>query len=326
MNEGLIRRMRRNRKSGAIRDLVEETRLAACDFIQPLFLVEGHGVDEPIASLPGVSRRSLDLVEREVRYLSEMGIRGVALFPVLERELKDERGSAALNEEGLVFRALRHLKERVPEMTLIVDIALDPYTSHGHDGLLDRRGEVHNDETVEVLCRMAELAAKNGADIVAPSDMMDGRVGAIREALDQEGYQDTSILSYAAKYASSLYGPFREAVQVKLQYGDKKSYQMNPANSREAILECALDEEEGADILMIKPALSYLDVISKVRDITLLPIAAYHVSGEYSMVMAAHERGWIDGPKVMHEHLLSIKRAGADMIFTYWAKEAVQRL
>lgn len=322
----LRQRMRRNRKSGAIRALVAETRLLPEDFVQPVFVVEGQGRREVIESMPGVLRLSPDLVEGEVKALGEMGLRGVALFPVLERGKKDARGSEALNREGLVYETVRRLKDKCPEMALVVDVALDPYTDHGHDGLVDERGRVLNDETVEVLCEMACLAAESGADIVAPSDMMDGRVGAIREALEREGHSDMLILSYAAKYASSLYGPFRDAVRVNLQFGDKKSYQMNPANSREALLECALDEEEGADILMIKPALAYLDVISKVREMTMLPIAAYHVSGEYSMVIAAHERGWLNGPKVLEEHLLSIKRAGADIIFSYAAKNLLPLL
>lgn len=326
MNLELSRRTRRNRKSESVRSLVQETKLLAEDFVQPLFILEGTGRREAIESLPGIDRMSLDLVLEEVYALAEMGLKAVALFPVLDKNKKDAFGSEALNPEGLVYEAIRRIKEKIPEMVLMVDIALDPYTDHGHDGLVSACGTILNDETVHVLQEMSLLAARSGVDMVAPSDMMDGRVAAIRRALDKEGYIDTSILAYAAKYASSLYGPFREALQVKLQFGDKKTYQMDPANVREALLECRLDEQEGADILMIKPALSYLDVIAKVRETTTLPIAAYHVSGEYSMVMAAHERGWIDGPKVMQEHLLSIKRAGADMIFTYAAKSLLPLL
>ena len=322
----LKQRTRRNRKSSAIRALVQETRLVPEDFVQPIFVVEGTGRREAIESMPGVFRMSPDLVVGEIKDLGEMGLRGVALFPVLDRGKKDRAGKEALNRCSLVYETVKRVKDKSPEMALVVDIALDPYTDHGHDGLVDEGGNILNDETVEVLCEMACLAAESGADIVAPSDMMDGRVGAIRESLEKEGHQNTSILSYAAKYASSLYGPFREAVKVNLQFGDKKTYQMNPANWREALIECHLDEEEGADILMIKPALAYLDIISKVREITALPLAAYHVSGEYSMVMAAHEKGWINGPKVMEEHLLSVKRAGANIIFTYAAKSLLPLL
>lgn len=322
----LIRRTRRNRKSETMRSLVQETRLNAADFVQPLFVLEGNKRREAIGSLPGIDRMSIDYLLEEVHLLAEMGLKAVALFPVLEKSKKDSMGREALNPNGLIYEAIARIKEKVPEMALIVDIALDPFTDHGHDGLVNERGEILNDETVAILTEMASLAARSGADIVAPSDMMDGRVGAIRESLDRNGYIDTSILSYAAKYASSLYGPFREALQVNLKFGDKKSYQMDPANVNEALIECRLDEEEGADILMIKPALSYLDVIAKVKESTLLPVAAYHVSGEYSMVMAAHERGWIDGQKVMQEHLLSIKRAGADIIFTYAARSLLPLL
>ena len=322
----LVKRTRRNRKSAGMREMVQETRLHAADLVQPLFVIEGEEKEELIESLPGVKRFSVDLLLREIDDLERQGLKTVALFPVLPKEKKDAVGSEALNPDGLVFEAIRKVKRIFPEITLIVDIALDPYTDHGHDGLVNDKGEILNDETVDVLSQMAVLAAAAGADVVAPSDMMDGRIGAIRKALDQSGYHNTAILSYAAKYASNLYGPFREAVQAKLSFGDKKTYQMNPANVREALRECHLDEEEGADMLMIKPALSYLDVIAKAKAETCLPIAAYHVSGEYSMVMAAAEKGWLNGDLVMMEHLLSIKRAGADIIFTYAAKQMLPLL
>lgn len=322
----LTRRLRRNRAHPAIRALVEETHLLPSQLIQPLFIIDGDDRREPISSLPGIDRMTPDLIVKEVRYLAEMGMKAVALFPVLDRRLKDSQGSEALNPNSLVYETLKRIKDSCPEVALIVDIALDPYTDHGHDGVVNLQGNVLNDETVEILSQMALIASQSGADIVAPSDMMDGRVGAIRRSLDEAGHINTAILAYAAKYASSLYGPFREAVQVKLQHGDKKSYQLNPANFREALLECQLDEEEGADMLMVKPALAYLDIIAKVRASSNLPLAAYHVSGEYSMVMAAHEKGWIDGPKVMMEHLLSIKRAGADIILSYASKDLLSLL
>lgn len=322
VNEGLWvpKRLRRGRRTAAVRDLLQETWVGPQDLVAPLFVIEGTGEEQAIGSLPGVSRWSIDRACDEAEELWGMGVRGIALFPVLEREKKDPEGSEAVKENNLAARACRAIKERVPGMVIIIDVALDPYTSHGHDGLVDEKGKILNDETVSVLCEMSLRLAEAGADYVAPSDMMDGRVRAIREALDREGHVEVGILSYAAKYASALYGPFREALQVKLAFGDKKTYQMNPANKREAVLEARLDEEEGADILMVKPALAYLDVIQTLRERSELPIAAYHVSGEYSMVMAAHERGWLNGPQVMEEHLMAIKRAGADMIFTYAAK------
>lgn len=322
----LMKRERRMRKSEAVRELVQETRLHAADLVQPLFVIEGKGKREAISSLPGVERLSIDLLIEEVERLAGMGLRSVALFPVLEGDKKDSLGSEALNADGLVYEAIRRVKAHCPEMMVVADIALDPFTDHGHDGWVSAKGEILNDETVAVLAQMAVLAAEAGADMVAPSDMMDGRVGAIRQALDKVGYSGTLILSYAAKYASALYGPFREAVQVKLAFGDKRSYQLNPANVREALRECRQDEEEGADILMIKPALAYLDVIAKVRASSDLPIAAYHVSGEYSMVIAAGEKRWLNADKVLFEHLLSIKRAGADIIFTYAAKRILPLL
>lgn len=317
-------RPRRNRKSAAIRSLVQETRLHPSNLIVPLFIREGNRIREPIASMPGIDRLSLDYVVEEVLDLYEQGIRGVDLFPVISKDLKDPFGLCALQEDNLLFRALVTLKKEIPEMCLMVDIALDPYTDHGHDGLVNSEGIILNDETVEVLGKLAVMAGAAGADVVAPSDMMDGRVAYIRQALDHAGFQEVSILSYAAKYASSFYGPFRDALQSAPKFGDKKTYQMDPSNSREALRECVLDEAEGADMLLIKPALAYLDIIAKVKEQTKLPLGAYHVSGEYSMVMAAHQRGWLDANRVFFESLTAIKRAGADFIFTYAARPVLK--
>lgn len=320
----LIKRPRRNRQSPAIRALIQETNLTVSDFVVPIFLIEGSGDKEPIPSLPGVYRYSLKELGQYVRYLSEMGVKGIDLFPVVPQNKKDPRGSEALKSDCLVLRGVATVKEAAPEMCTMVDIALDPYTDHGHDGLLNLKGEVDNDATLEVLTECSVMAAKAGADLVAPSDMMDGRVATIRRGLDEAGYSECGIMAYSAKYASSLYGPFRQCLGSGVKKGDKKGYQMNPGNVREALLEAKLDEEEGADILMVKPALSYLDVIAKLRENTNLPIAAYHVSGEYAMVMAAAEKGWADADKVLLEHLISIKRAGADMIFTYAIEAALR--
>lgn len=324
--QSLLSRPRRNRKNRAIRALVEEHTLTPSHFVVPQFLVRGRNRKEVIPSLPGVYRLSLDLLAYEVEKLLERGIPALALFPVIPPEEKDAMGLGALDPKGLTQQAVRFLKSRFPSLCLITDVALDPYTSHGHDGILNAEGEVDNEETVSQLVRMALVQAEAGADIVAPSDMMDGRVRALREGLDRAGFTQVNILSYSVKYASSLYSPFREALGSSLAFGDKKSYQMDPANSREALREVALDEAEGADMLMIKPALSYLDIIAKVRAATLLPLAAYHVSGEYAMVMAAAEKGWIDADSVFWEHLVSIKRAGADIIFSYAALRIVDFL
>jgi len=313
----LLARPRRNRKTSAIRNLVEENVLRPADLVMPFFVIEGEQKQEEIKSLPGVMRFSLDLILKEAEKIHRQGIPSIALFPVIDPKLKDEQGTAALHEDGLIVRVLQTLKREIPSLCLITDIALDPFTSHGHDGIVDRRGYVMNDTTVEILCKMACLFGAAGAALVAPSDMMDGRIGAIRRQLDLSGLQEVGILSYTAKYASSLYGPFREAVGSTLKFGDKKTYQMNPANSREAVRQAILDAEQGADILLVKPALYYLDVITKIKEEVHLPLCAYHVSGEYTMVMAAHANGWLDGPKVFHEALLSIKRAGADFIFSY---------
>ena len=322
----LTSRPRRNRISGAVRALVCETELHASDFILPMFILEGSGQRQEIAGMPEVFRLTPDLIVREVEEAYRLGIRAVDLFAVTDRSLKDPEGSEALRSDNLLYRTIALLKKAVPEMCVMVDIALDPYTSHGHDGLVSEDGEILNDATVRALGKMSVLAAGAGADIVAPSDMMDGRIRYIRHALDSEGFVNVGILSYAAKYASALYGPFREALHSAPSFGDKKSYQMDPANVREALRECALDEHEGADMLLIKPALPYLDVIAKVRAATQLPVGGYHVSGEYSMVKAAAANGWIDGDRVMRECLLSIKRAGADFILTYAAKQVAASL
>ncbi len=322
----LPNRLRRNRKSPALRALVQETRLTPSDLISPHFVIEGVNIKAEIQSMPGVYRHSVDgllkIVEREMK----KGIRGVALFPVLPQEKKDAKASSAFDPKGILLTSVKALKKEFPELCLISDVALDPYTSHGHDGVVDEKGYVLNDATVELLVKMALLQAEAGVDMVAPSDMMDGRVGKIRGALEKAGHCNTNILAYTAKYASAFYGPFRDAVGSHLALGDKKSYQLNPANVREALIEAALDAAEGADILMVKPAGPYLDIISKLREKTQLPLAAYQVSGEYSMIMAADQKGWIDGKKALYESLIGIKRAGADMIFTYAAEQVADRL
>lgn len=322
----LTARPRRNRKMEAVRSLVRETRLHPGDFVAPLFVLEGEETQQPIASMPGVCRLSIDLLLREVEVLYDLGIRAVDLFPVISDEQKNSTGTASLDPDNLVFRTVRALKDAYPDLCVMVDIALDPFTDHGHDGLVDDFGCIINDSTVDLLAKMSVIAAEAGADVVAPSDMMDGRVAAIRAALDSEGHHGVSICSYAAKYASAFYGPFREALHSAPRFGDKKTYQMDPANRREALLEAALDEAEGADMLLVKPGLPYLDVIAALRERTDLPIGAYHVSGEYAMVMAAAERGWIDADRVLMESLISIKRAGSDFIFTYAARRIAELL
>ncbi len=320
-----IQRPRRNRRNQAIRNLVRENDLRPNDLIAPLFLKEGKDLREPIHSMPGIYRYSIDQLVLECKELYDLGVHCVALFPAIEDKLKNSKASEALNSSGLYQRAIREVKNAVPELLVMTDIALDPYSSDGHDGLVDpKTGEILNDETLEVLAEMAVVQARAGADILGPSDMMDGRVAVIREALDEENFTDIAIMSYTAKYASAFYGPFRDALNSAPKKGDKKTYQMDYANVREALREAYLDEEEGADILMVKPGLPYLDVIKTLKENTTLPIAAYNVSGEYAMVKAAHERGWIDGEKVMMEMLMSFKRAGSDMILTYFAKEAAK--
>lgn len=322
----LIHRPRRNRKSRAIRALVQETRLSPQDLIYPLFVKEGKNEREPIASLPGICRLTLDQLLKEVEKAITLGIPAIALFPVISSSLKDDIGSEALNPKGILPRAIAAVKKEFPPLCIISDVALDPYSSQGHDGLVDARGEVINDETVELLVKMALIQAEAGVDMVAPSDMMDGRVRAIREGLDRAGFSHVNIHAYTAKYASAFYGPFRDALGSRLKFGDKKSYQMNPANQREALLEALLDQEEGADIIMVKPALPYLDVIAKLRAAIPLPLSAYQVSGEYAMLKAAEKNGWLDGKRALLESVISIKRAGADMIFTYGACEITQEL
>lgn len=325
-DEELFRRPRRNRQSDAIRRLVQETHLHPSQLVSPLFIVEGTGQLQEIGSMPGIYRYSLDLLLKEVALLYQLGIRAVDLFCYVPNEKKDAQGSEAVKQGNHLQQAVRLLKKEFPELCVMVDIALDPFTTHGHDGVVNDKGMVDNDATLPVLAQMSVLAAEAGADIVAPSDMMDGRVAYIRKALDKKGFSSVGILSYAAKYASAFYGPFREALNSAPKFGDKKSYQMNPANVREALLECQLDEWEGADMLLIKPALPYLDVIAKVRAATNLPVGAYHVSGEYAMVMAAAQKGWLDASKVFLECLLSIKRAGADFILTYAAKQVAENI
>ena len=316
-------RPRRLRQTPAIRALVRETHVHASDLIYPLF-VHDLAEDIEIASMPGVLRRSVESLVRECASAAAAGISAVAIFPSIDPALKDAAGTCGLSEENLLYRAIRQVKSEVPELTGITDVALDPYTSHGHDGVLTADGgDGANDESVEILCRLAVKEAQAGADIVAPSDMMDGRVGAIRRALDDAGFQKTLILSYSVKFASAYYGPFRDAVGSKIGKDaiSKATYQMDPANIREALRESRLDEDEGADILMVKPAGAYLDVIRAVSEATDLPVAAYQVSGEYAQIHAAARLGWLDYERTRDESLLAIKRAGADMILTYFAKE-----
>ena len=315
------RRMRRNDFS---RRLMRETQLSADDFIYPVFVLEGRDRREPVASMPGIERLSIELLVREAESVAELGIPALALFPVVPGERKSEHAEEAWNPEGLVPRAVQALKQAVPELGIITDVALDPYTSHGQDGLLDETGYVINDDTVTALVRQGLCHAEAGADVVAPSDMMDGRVAAIRQALEGDGHIHTRILAYAAKYASSFYGPFRDAVgsAANLGGGDKKTYQMDPANSDEALREVALDIAEGADMVMVKPGLPYLDIVQRVKREFGVPTFAYQVSGEYAMLMAAHANGWLDGPACALEALTSIKRAGADGVLTYFAKQA----
>ncbi len=321
-----FRRLRRNRKSAAVREFLQETRLHPSQFIAPLFVVEGSQQRQSIASMPEVYRYSQDLLLQEVQELYQLGIRAVDLFAYVPQDRKDRYGSEALRKGNLIYQTLKLLKQEIPEMCLMVDIALDPYTDHGHDGIVGDNGEILNDPSVIALGEMSLLAAEAGADIVAPSDMMDGRIAYIRQLLDSTGHEQVSILSYAVKFTSAFYGPFRDALQSAPRFGNKATYQVNPANGREALLECLVDDHEGADMLLIKPGLPYLDIIAKVRSQSLLPIGAYQVSGEYAMIMAAGQNGWIDSKRAMMECLTSIKRAGADFIFTYAAKWMAKEL
>ena len=320
------RRMRRNRQTQWSRNLVRENTLSVHDLIWPLFVVEGDGIEQPVPSMPGVSRLSVDKLSDAVLRAADLGIPAVALFPNTESELRDETGSEALNPDNLVSRACRAIKTATRDVGIITDVALDPYTSHGHDGLMD--GDVIlNDETVETLIGQSLNQAAAGADVIAPSDMMDGRVGAIRQALDAEGYQNIQIMAYSAKYASAFYGPFRDAVGSSgTLKGDKQTYQMDPANTDEAIREVALDLEEGADMVMVKPGLPYLDIVQRVKDTFGVPTFAYQVSGEYAMIEAASANGWIDHDRTMIESLVAFKRAGADGILTYFAPVVAEAL
>ncbi len=319
-------RPRRLRRTESLRRMVRETTLSVNDLIYPMFVTEGEGQKVEIASMPDCYRYSLDLLLKEVQQVYDLGINAIALFPVIPEEKKDDLGTESYNSNGLVQRTVKAIKQAVPDIIIMTDVALDPFTSHGHDGLIDEEGNILNDPTVEVLVKMAVSQAAAGAGFVAPSDMMDGRVGAIRQALDAAGYIDVGILAYSAKYASAYYGPFRDALDSAPKFGDKKTYQMDPANAREALKEIELDIAEGADMVMVKPALAYLDIIHQVRNATHLPVAAYNVSGEYAMIKAAARMGWIDEKKIILETLTSMKRAGADLILTYFAKEVALML
>ncbi len=317
-------RMRRMRRDEFSRRLMRESRLSTDDLVYPLFVLEGENRSEAVASMPGVERLSIDLLVREAESLVELGIPAIALFPVTPAEQKSDDAREAFNPDGLAQRAVRAVKQACPQLGVITDVALDPFTSHGQDGLIDAGGYVLNDATVEVLVKQALSHAEAGADVVAPSDMMDGRIGAIRSALEQQGHINTRILAYSAKYASSFYGPFRDAVgsAASLGSGNKYSYQMDPANSDEALWEVSLDLEEGADMVMVKPGMPYLDIVRRVRDQFGAPVFVYQVSGEYAMLMAAAQQGWLDEKAVVLESLLCFKRAGADAILTYFAKRA----
>ncbi len=319
-------RPRRLRRTETLRRMVRENDLTVDDLIYPMFVMSGEGQKVEISSMPGCYRFTLDLLLAEIAEIYSLGIGAIALFPVIPESLKDDTGSESYNPDGLVQRTVKAIKQAVPEILVITDVALDPFTTHGHDGIVDENGVILNDATVEVLVKMSLSQAEAGSDMVAPSDMMDGRIGAIRQALDAAGYIDTRILAYSAKYASAYYGPFRDALDSAPKFGDKKTYQMDAANTREAIKEVTLDIAEGADIVMVKPALAYLDIIRKVKDYTNVPVAAYNVSGEYSMIKAAAQNGWIDEKKVILETLLSMKRAGADLILTYFAKDVALML
>ncbi len=328
----LTYRPRRLRRSSALRSMVREHSLHASDFIYPLFVHEGKNI-EPIGAMPGANRWTIDTLVGEVQRAWDLGIRCIVLFPKVDESLKTEDGAECFNDNGLIPRAIRRLKKELPEMTVMTDVALDPYSCDGHDGIVSSQGVVLNDETVEFLCRQAVVQAQAGADLIGPSDMMDGRVGAIRESLDDDGFEHVGIISYTAKYSSAYYGPFREALDSAPRAAskkpipkDKSTYQMDPANAREAITEAQLDEQEGSDILMVKPGLAYLDIIYRLRQESELPIAAYNVSGEFAMVKAAAEKGWIDEKAVVLETLLSFKRAGADLILTYHACDAAEWL
>lgn len=318
-----LRRNRRLRTGESIRSLVRETSLSPTDFLVPLFIVEGKNVKEEVSSMPNYYRFSLDLLEKEVKELWDLGLRSVLLFVKVADNLKDNAGTEALNAEGLMQRAVKTIKNAVPEMLVMTDVALDPYSSFGHDGVVSE-GKILNDDTTAILAEMSLSHARAGADFVAPSDMMDGRIFEIRSLLEDEGFHDTGIMSYSAKYASALYGPFRDALDSAPGFGDKKTYQMDPANREEAIRETLMDIEEGADIVMIKPGLCYLDIVRDIKNTVNVPVAVYQVSGEYAMIKAASEKGWLNHDAVVLEQLMAIKRAGANIIASYFAKEAVK--
>lgn len=321
----MLKRPRRNRKSQTIREMVEETKLHPSDFIYPLFLLDGKNKKVEVVSMPGIFRLSQDLLLDEIKSCVDLGIKAFCLFPAVEDHLKDKTATYSYNPENFYLKAIQKIKQEIPEAVVMTDVAMDPYSSDGHDGLV-QDGEILNDESLDILGKMSLAQAQAGADIIGPSDMMDGRIGHIRNVLDQQGFTNTSIMAYTAKYASAFYGPFRDALDSAPKSGDKKTYQMNPANAREALIEAQLDEAEGADMLMVKPALPYLDIIKLLSQNTNLPVAAYNVSGEYAMIKAADQKGWLDGEKAMTESLLSIKRAGAKLILSYFAKEYAGRV
>ena len=319
----MIIRPRRLRRTPEIRSMVRETEVTTRDLVYPLFVKNGKGIKDPIPSMPGQFHFSMDTLVKETEELRDLGVKSILLFGLPES--KDAIGSSAFDENEAVQRSIRAIKDKFPDMVVITDVCLCEYTDHGHCGIIEN-GCVHNDSTLEILAKTALSHVKAGADFVAPSDMMDGRVAAIREMLDSNSFCDSGIISYAVKYASAFYGPFREAAESAPEFGDRTGYQMDPGNSNEALREAILDIEEGADMIMVKPALPYLDILNRVKEECLLPLAAYHVSGEYSMIKAAEERGWVDGPRIMMESLTCIKRAGAKLIFTYFAKDAAKLL
>lgn len=319
----MLQRPRRNRANAVIRSMVEETRLSVQDMLFPLFVMEGKQQKTEIKSMPGIYRFTNDLILKEIEECVQLGIKSFALFPQVPESQKDSLATESYRKESLYLQSIHEISSRFPEISLLTDVAMDPYSSDGHDGVV-RDGQILNDETLPILAKMAIAQAQAGSKLIGPSDMMDGRVGYLRESLDNAGFSTVGIMAYTAKYASAFYGPFRDALESAPKFGDKKTYQMNPANRREALIELELDEAEGADFLMVKPALAYLDIISLLRENSHLPIAAYNVSGEYAMIKAASIQGWLDGEKAMLECLLSIKRAGAQVILTYFAKEFAQ--
>lgn len=321
----LYNRNRRLRSTQAVRDLVRETILTTDDFIMPIFIAEGENIKEEISSMPGIYRQSLDLTIKEVKELWFLGVKAVNIYVKINENLKDNTGKEAWNKNGLMQKSIKAIKDAVPEMVIMPDVALDPYSIYGHDGIVEN-GKIVNDATVDALVKMSLSHAEAGADFIAPSDMMDGRVAAIREALEENGFDEVGIMSYAAKYASSYYGPFRDALDSAPGFGDKKTYQMDYGNSKEAINEALKDIEEGADIVMVKPGLPYLDIVSKLNEIVDVPISVFQVSGEYAMIKAAAKNGWLDNDKIIIESLTCIKRAGASLISTYFAKEAAKLL